>query len=169
MTSRVRVSVRSRPSPLLYPLIGLRAFDLVSSRVWWEAATNTYTPPAFWIRETACLIRPTLHLVGRWAAQTSRVWVSARYQPSPPLYSHFNRPLGFWLCVKSCLVGDSDKYLIHGTQTNTTNLGQIWSGSNGNEEVFHIPLMSRARISPSDSFKWYIQSINWNIYLWLLY
>ena len=26
---------------LLQSLIGLRAFDLVSSRVWWEAATNT--------------------------------------------------------------------------------------------------------------------------------
>ena len=26
-------------------LIGLRAFDLVSSRVWWEAATNTAPGP----------------------------------------------------------------------------------------------------------------------------
>ena len=28
------------PSPFIPTLIGLRAFDLVSSRVWWEAATN---------------------------------------------------------------------------------------------------------------------------------
>ena len=31
------------PLPLIPTLIGLRAFDLVSSRVWWEAATNTAT------------------------------------------------------------------------------------------------------------------------------
>ena len=29
------------PLPFIPILIGLRAFDLVSSRVWWEAATNT--------------------------------------------------------------------------------------------------------------------------------
>ena len=47
------------------------------------------------------------------SAQTSRVRVSARSRPplpSPPLYPHFNRPSGFWPCVKSCLVGGSDKY-----------------------------------------------------------
>ena len=31
------------PLPFIPTLIGLRAFDLVSSRVWWEAATNTTT------------------------------------------------------------------------------------------------------------------------------
>ena len=31
------------PLPFIPTLIGLRAFDLVSSRVWWEAATNTKT------------------------------------------------------------------------------------------------------------------------------
>ena len=41
---------------------------------------------------------------------TSRVRVSARSRPSPPLYPHFNQPSGFWPCVKSCLVGGSDKY-----------------------------------------------------------
>ena len=30
------------PLPFIPTLIGLRAFDLVSSRVWWEAATNIY-------------------------------------------------------------------------------------------------------------------------------
>ena len=34
------------------------------------------------------------------------------FPTSPPLYSHFNRPSGFWPCVKSCLVGGSDKYRI---------------------------------------------------------
>ena len=29
---------------------------------------------------------------------------------SHPLYPHFNWPSGFWPCVKSCLVGGSDKY-----------------------------------------------------------
>ena len=43
-TSRVRVSIRFRPPlPFIPILIGLRAFDLVSSRVWWEAATNNRT------------------------------------------------------------------------------------------------------------------------------
>ena len=32
------------------------------------------------------------------------------FPTSPPLYPHFNRPSGFWPCVKSCLVGGSDKY-----------------------------------------------------------
>ena len=44
---------------------------------------------------------------------TSRVRVSARSRPSPPLYPHFNRPLGFLPCIKSCLVGGSDKYHIY--------------------------------------------------------
>ena len=35
------------PLPFIPTLIGLRAFDLVSSRVWWEAATNIGTPPLF--------------------------------------------------------------------------------------------------------------------------
>ena len=48
--------------------------------------------------------------MSRWAALTSWVRVSARSRPSPPLYPHFNRPSGFWPCVKSCLVGGSDKY-----------------------------------------------------------
>ena len=30
----------------------------------------------------------------------------------PPLYPHFNWPSGFWPCVKSCLVGGSDKYYL---------------------------------------------------------
>ena len=33
------------------------------------------------------------------------------FPTSPPLNPHFNRPSGFWPCVKSCLVGGSDKYL----------------------------------------------------------
>ena len=36
------------------------------------------------------------------------------FPTSPPLYPHFNRPSGFWPCVKSCLVGGSDKYLVQG-------------------------------------------------------
>ena len=63
-------------------LIGLRAFDLVSSRVWWEAATNT-------------------------------------------------RPSGFWPCVKSCLVGGSDKYTAFGLLT----LCQVVSG--GRQRQIH--------------------------------
>ena len=43
LTSRVQVWARSRPPlPFIPTLIGLRAFDLVSSRVWWEATTNNW-------------------------------------------------------------------------------------------------------------------------------
>ena len=35
------------PLPFIPTLIGLRAFDLVSSRVWWEAATNKGHAPGF--------------------------------------------------------------------------------------------------------------------------
>ena len=39
----VRFSARSRPFPaFITALISLRAFDLVSSPVWWEAATNKF-------------------------------------------------------------------------------------------------------------------------------
>ena len=58
--------------------------------------------------------------MSRWAALTSRVRVSTRSRPSPPLYPHFNRPSGFWPCVKSCLVGGSDKYWIK-----TTSVSEI--------------------------------------------
>ena len=65
----IRTLVGRRINTVLPALIGLRAFDLVSSRVWWEAATNTWRAPGF------------------------------------------NWPSGFWPCVKSCLVGGSDKYM----------------------------------------------------------
>ena len=42
----------------------------------------------------------------------SRVRVSARSWPFPLLYPHFNRPSCFWPCVKSCMVGGSNKYNI---------------------------------------------------------
>ena len=40
------------PLPFIPTLIGLRAFDLVSSRVWWEAATNIWHARAGWVLET---------------------------------------------------------------------------------------------------------------------
>ena len=39
-------SLPDLPLPFIPTLIGLRAFDLVSSRVWWEAATNIGNAPA---------------------------------------------------------------------------------------------------------------------------
>ena len=51
------------PLPFIPTLIGLRAFDLVSSRVWWEAATNTTT---LWVVPTLSyclpLVKPSLSL-----------------------------------------------------------------------------------------------------------
>ena len=63
MTSLVRVSDRPRPSslPFIPTFIGLRAFDLVSSSVWWEATTN---------------IIPFSALFAQWEMRTalSRIW-----------------------------------------------------------------------------------------------
>ena len=62
--------------------------------------------------------------MSRWAAQTSWVRVSARSRPSPPRFPHFNRPSGFWPCVKSCLVGGSDKYSA--LFDSGTDLAECW-------------------------------------------
>ena len=56
-------------------------------------------------------LRPTLHEVGWWQAESSLAQASAHARHSPPLNPHHNRPLSHWPCVKSCLVGGSDKYL----------------------------------------------------------
>ena len=43
------------PLPFIPTLISLRAFDLVSSRVWWEAAANTWLVPVeylYWTNDT---------------------------------------------------------------------------------------------------------------------
>ena len=49
----------------------------------------------------------------KWADEQHRqAGFESRLVPDLPLpfYPHFNRPSGFWPCVKSCLVGGSDKY-----------------------------------------------------------
>ena len=68
------------------------------------------------------------------------------FPTSPPLYSHFNRPSGFWPCVKSCLVGGSDKYRqIKRRQTTPTDKKlQLWerervSGGRVKLETMHHP------------------------------
>ena len=50
------------PLPFIPTLIGLRAFDLVSSRVWWEAATNT------WLARLLCVL---------WWGALDRLWLLA--------------------------------------------------------------------------------------------
>ena len=46
----------------------------------------------------------------KWADEQHRpAGFESRLVPSPPLYPHFNWSSGFWPCVKSCLVGGSDK------------------------------------------------------------
>ena len=53
------------PLPFIPTLIGLRAFDLVSSRVWWEAATNTTVSDYFKEKSVnrSLIDLPTLRLV----------------------------------------------------------------------------------------------------------
>ena len=123
------------PLPFIPTLIGLRAFNHVSSPVWWEAATNkqrslqTFSKPMYGTRP-CCLVQaitwhtcpgPTFGFVKllassgshcpKWADEQHRPagFESARSRSSPPLYPYFNRPLGFWPCVKSYLVEGSDK------------------------------------------------------------
>ena len=50
----------------------------------------------------------------KWADEQHRqAGFESRLVPDlPPLYPHFNRPSSFWPCVKSCLVGGSDKYRL---------------------------------------------------------
>ena len=120
------------PNPFIPTLIGLRAFDLVSSRVWWEAATNSprgLSKPMYGTRPRCLVQAITRHMypdphLGSWNCLPHQAHIAlsepmssidqqgsslGSFSTSPFLYPHFNRPLGFWLCVKSCLVGDSDK------------------------------------------------------------
>ena len=48
----------------------------------------------------------------KWADEQHRqAGFESRLVPDlPSPYLHFNRPSGFWPCVKSCVVGGSDKY-----------------------------------------------------------
>ena len=121
--------------PFIPTLIGLRAFDHVSSHVWWEAATNkqrsqrTFSKPMYGTGP-CCLVQAiTRHTcldphLGSWNCLPHQAHFApsepmssidqqgsslGRSQPSPPLYPHFNRPSGLWPSVKSCLVGGSDK------------------------------------------------------------
>ena len=103
----------SRPKGLQFRLGNLRLGELQLLLLIYSTrpccSSSSYNP-AYVPRsrfETAWLIRPILHLVGRWAAQTSRVRVSNRAQPSLTLNPHYNH----WPCVRSCLVGGSNKYL----------------------------------------------------------
>ena len=86
---------------LLHSLYSTRPHGRVQA-IFWHTCPDLDLGPWF------CLTHWThIALSG---SMTSRVRVSARSRPSPPLYPHFNRPSGFWPCVKSCLMGGSDKY-----------------------------------------------------------
>ena len=100
------------PLPFIPTIIGLKAFDLVSSRVWWEAATNTWhTCPDPHLGSWNCLPHQAHIALSELLSCTDKQGSSlGSFPTSPPLYPHFNRPSGFWPCVKSCLVGGSDKY-----------------------------------------------------------
>ena len=89
--------------PPLHSLYSTRPHGLVQA-IFWHMCPGRDLGPWY------CLTHWThIALSG---SMTSRVRVSARSRPFPPLYPHFNWPSGFWPCVKSCLVGGSDKYLL---------------------------------------------------------
>ena len=68
----------------------------------------------------------------KWADEQhrlSRVRVYGSFPTFPPLYPHFNWPSGFWPCVKSCLVGGSDKYygVLPGFLAGPSGIGAGWA------------------------------------------
>ena len=91
---------------------------------------------------------------------TSRVRVSARSRPSPPLYPHFNRPSGFWPCVKSCLVGGSDKYRHQSYWY--SDIFQVTSSCSGHSCFTNTP----AKFSTGQA--WFILSLIFNSWLRIL-
>ena len=101
--------------------------------------------------ETPWLVKPTLHLVSRWAAQTSRVRVSAHALPSPPLTPHYNH----WPYVRSCLVGGSNKYSYRRTNLAVSRTSYLL-------QWHTLPTNSRTNIPSGDTKK--------NLFsLWLVY
>ena len=58
------------------------------------------------------------------------------FPTSPPLYPHFNRPSGFWPCVKSCLVGGSNKYMSY-----NTNWPGDWEEIYGQTRFLGLPIV----------------------------
>ena len=88
----------------MHPFHSMRPCGLVQA-IFWHTCPDLDLDPWY------CLIPSTY--IALSGSMTSRVWVSARSRPSPPLYPHFNWPSGFWSCVKSCLVGGSEKYRLH--------------------------------------------------------
>ena len=121
----------------LHSLYSTRPHGLVQAIFW-------HTCPDLDLGPWYCLTHWThIALSG---SMTSRIRVSARSRPSPPLYPHFNWPSGFWPCVKSCLVGGSDKY-IHSVRCNTSptfwlgRLAFVWDGvsKNGRFEAERPP------------------------------
>ena len=71
------------PFPFISTLIGLRAFDLVSSPVWWEAATNKQwfqsTESSRWVK-----LRPAVVSTARIWSGMSRLWTyPSRRRQSP--------------------------------------------------------------------------------------
>ena len=74
------------PLPFIPTLIGLRAFDLVSSRVWWEAATNTCAdrtePPnslSLSLSPPHTPFIPIIHYFWQIPLTASRVCIRMRY------------------------------------------------------------------------------------------
>ena len=68
----------------------------------------------------ARLIRFTLYKVGRWPAYISSCPTFLHLNP------HYNRPLGHWPCVKSCLVEGRDKYLVFSLTVQRTVWHPCW-------------------------------------------
>ena len=76
-----------------------------------QSVYSTAPPLAGWTR-THIWVRDQAHIaLSEPMSSTDKQGSSLDSFPTfPPLYPHFNWPSGFWPCLKSCLVGGSDKY-----------------------------------------------------------
>ena len=83
------------------PMYGTRPCCLVQ-------AITRHTYPDPYLGSWNCMP----HQAHKWANEQHRPagFESRLVLDPPPLYPHFDRPSGFWLCVKPRLVGDLGKY-----------------------------------------------------------
>ena len=69
-------------------------------------------------------------------------------------YLHFSEVVSYVVSLNTDNFFSKSISLIGRTLTGTTTRGKSGPGSNGNEEIFHIPQISRTRTSLSDAVQY---------------
>ena len=96
------------------PLFGRSQEPMYGTRPWCLVqAITRHTCPDPHLGSWNCLPHHSHIAPSEPMSSTDQQGSSLDSFPTFPLpYPHFNRPSGFWPCVKSCLVGGSDKYSL---------------------------------------------------------